>query len=113
MPARSAVLGRNVQSGRRGAGRSSGELRAQDLGTSYAALGDFARAVGRVDYLDTMIAKTTGEYGSAQLPEEAAESLRMANRALSDAKGLILDDKLREAVATAQATANCLRDARS
>ena len=80
----------------------------ETLARAHAALGDFARAVGRVDYLDSISAKETGEYGSPQLPDKAAETLRVVNRALSDAKGLILDDELREAVAVAQATANLI-----
>jgi hypothetical protein len=84
--------------------RESFEL--ETLARAHAALGDFGRAVGRVDHLDSMSAKTTGEYGSAQLPAEADEALRAANRALSDAKGLILDDELREAVAVAQTKGN-------
>ena len=86
--------------------RESFEL--ETLARAHAALGDFARAVGRVDYLDSMIAKTTGVYGSAQLPDDASETLRVTNRALSDAKGLILDDELREAVAVAQTKDNLI-----
>jgi hypothetical protein len=78
----------------------------ETLARAHAALGDFGRAVGRVDHLDSMSAKETGEYGSAPLPDDASETLRAANRALSDAKGLILDDELREAVAVAQTKGN-------
>ncbi len=86
--------------------RESFEL--ETLARAHAALFDFARAVGHGDHLDSMIAKTTGEYGSALVSDEAAETLRVTNRALNDAKGLILDDDLREAVVVAQTKSNAL-----
>lgn len=69
----------------------------------HAALGDVARASGRVHHLDVMQARESGLYASHQLPEDASTKLMEASRTLYDVVGLILDDDLRAQVSAAHA----------
>lgn len=76
---------------------------------SHAALGDFGRAVGRAHFVDSMVAKTSGKYGSHQLtPEEDSQRLHTTGRAVRDIGGLILDDDIREAVEVAHTKGNAV-----
>lgn len=83
--------------------RASFEL--EVLSRCHAALGDLARACGRVHFLDSQVAKASGRYASHQLPEDASDALFRATRTLYDVSGLILDDRLRSLVSAAHAAA--------
>lgn len=70
------------------------------------AMLSFGRAAGRVHHADMMTAKTSGVYGSHQLPEDVSNEMHVAGREVLGLMHFVLDDQVREAVAHAHSSMN-------